>query len=556
MATLREMIEPFAYRQLEFFADLIDRGGEDTEFYGIRVLDEPEKFVHGSLVEMTMKLYVHYVETADARAEDTLRRVHKFLGYVIPTPCRTWGKLDLLRGMAALKEAGLEDRIDAETVAILREKTRYDDFFDKENLTLRGGYPTNYVQVAMACAGYRELLGWENEGMSEKIREKLLTVMRDGSASGWMDEEPPYGRFDRYSLLVTSELSDNLSRFGAELPEFAQKNLRDAAKICLFCANARGDGINYGRSLSCHGDGAAMEILGSALARGLVDAEDVDTAVLYAQAVTRKMLQFWFDAEKNSFNIWWDGRTTNRYRQVHRVLEVNLDMVNHLLTVLHNFTLAGLDNYEPRGVLPSPRAWQMMRVRFAAGEHHVCETLIFRRGDILAMLPLIGLGRWYNKSAYQPFPAVCGAVEAPPESTAPFFVPEYADGEGLIYRPIQYYDSVEADFGEDEVCVRADGRMCRMGEGEPTLTDLPFHAVFRLVGERITVRYTADGPFCRVRMAVGTHTGGAQIQPDGFAAVTDMPAGAPEYDTPHGALTDLRMCEGTGDGEYGYTVCL
>ena len=67
---------------------------------------------------------------------------------------KTWGKLAVLRGFCRLRDAGCLDVISEAVIETMKQKTDYGDFFDKETMSLRG-YPTNYLQVAMACAGYQ-----------------------------------------------------------------------------------------------------------------------------------------------------------------------------------------------------------------------------------------------------------------------------------------------------------------------------------------------------------------------------------------------------------------
>ena len=72
------------------------------------------------------------------------------------------------------------------------------------------------------------MLGWGIDGECDRIKNKLLDIMTGFSAEGWMDEQPPFGRYDRYSILISSELIDSLNAINKEVPEFAIKNLKDA----------------------------------------------------------------------------------------------------------------------------------------------------------------------------------------------------------------------------------------------------------------------------------------------------------------------------------------
>lgn len=554
MSTVRSLINDFVWDHLEYFVEMVDKDGEDTVFEGIRVLDEPEKFVHGCLVNVTAQLYVHYVKTEDTRADITLERLKKFIGFIAPQPCKTWGKLSVLRALAHLKEAGLLSVLSPETLEMLKEKTDYSDFYDKENMRLRGA-ASNYTQVAMACAGLRELVGFENDGYCDAIKEKFLELLRYGALDGWMDEQPPYGRFDRYSLLVTSELSDTLDVLHKEFPEFAKANLKKMAEVCLFMANEKGDGVNYGRSLSCHGDGACVEAISSAFRRGLIDEKDTDRAIAYSVRILEKTLNFWYVKEKRSFDIWWNGRSTNNYRQVHRVLEVNLDMANHLLTTLSNFETAGLADYEPKTSLTAPDSWIAREIPFIDEPGRKAKTVMLRNKDTLVMLPLIGIGSMYSCAAYQPYPAICGILEGAPEAKMPYLVPEYTLKDGTVARPIQYYTDIVTETTENGVTVTAKGTLCDMSDKLPKPAHGSFTAVFSFTGNTVSARFTADADVDCISTVIGVHDPSHSITAYGFDQSEEMATeGLYAFMTPHGAIVKAEALIKNGNGEVGYTA--
>ena len=556
MSTVKSLIDGFVWDHIQYYVDMVDKDGEDTVFEGIRVLDEPEKFVHGCLANVTAQLYVHYVKLGDPRADSTLAKLRKFIGFILPQPCKTWGKLSVLRALAHLKQADLLDCIEPQTLEILKEKTDYSDFYDKENMRLRGAV-SNYMQVAMACAGLRELVGFENDGYCDAIKEKFLDLLKNGAVDGWMDEQPPYGRFDRYSMLVTSELSDTLDVLGKDFPEFAAENLKKMVEVSLFMANEKGDGINYGRSLSCHGDGACVEAISSAFRRGLVSEADKDRALAFSVRILEKTLNFWYIKEKRSFDIWWNGRSTNRYRQTHRVLEVNLDMANHLLTTLRNFELAGVADYEPIGSLIAPENWISKEVPFINDPDRKAKTIVLRKENTLAMLPLIGLGAVYTSSAYQPYPAICGMLEGAPEAPMPFLVPEYTLSDGTVARPIQYYTDIKTENENGCVTVTATGTLCALGDRLPAPANGTFKSVYQFTSDTITASFEAEADVKSVTMVLGVHDDSHKISDFGFdkSALIDT-AGVYDYMTPHGAIISAWKCERNGNGKVGYTAAI
>lgn len=183
MPTIRNTIEGFIYPFLERFTDMVYKGGEDTEFQGVRLLDDDIRFTHGALVNAAATLYAYYVRENDKRSDEVLERLHYFIKIAAESVCKTWGKIAILRGFNTLHECGLLERVAPEYIELVRDRTNYEDFFDKETLELRG-MATNYYQVAMACAGMREKFGWENDGYAEKIKAKLCSILKEKTVNG------------------------------------------------------------------------------------------------------------------------------------------------------------------------------------------------------------------------------------------------------------------------------------------------------------------------------------------------------------------------------------
>lgn len=556
MKTVKALIEEFVYNHIEQFVTLIADNGEDAEFEGIKILDDNVKFVHGMLVDATAALFVHYKCINDERAEETFERLRGFLLLAMEKPCETWGKLSVLRALTRLKKADSLNRLGDSLISILKDKTEYTDFFNKEEVCTTG-YATNYMQVALACAGYRENLGWDTDNFSEKIKNKLMDNVSVYSSGGWMDEQPPYGRFDRYSFLVFSELSDNFEQIGKDLPEPLKINLQKIAQTVLFMSNKNGDGINYGRSLSCHGDSAVLEILSSALAHRLLDEEEKDKAVIYCICILEKVLNFWYDGKRKSFNIWWDGRNTNAYRGIQRVLEVNLDMALHLLAVLQNFEKANLADYLPKCEMESHKRWKAREVCFNEEAGRVAKTIILRKDETMVMLPLIGLGNLYKHQAYMPYPAICMRVEGAPEGNLPFLVPEYTLLDGRIVRPIQYYDSIKIVTGNDKVSVFATGKLCVMKERFPSSCEEKFRSVFSFKGNSMKVGFSVNCAYKSCRMLVGNQSDCDCIRAKGFDTYEILELDDfREFNTPHGAMTRARVYYAENKRQLGYKIKL
>lgn len=548
METARSLITQNVFENLEFYTDMVYKNGENSEYLGIRLLEEKEKFVKGAYIHSTARLYLHYRETGDSREASAWEKLIHGIRLLENDTLRSWGELNALRGVMCLHKAGMLNKLPEDCIAILRDRTDIDDFYDRSIGQLKGA-ASNYYQVAMACAGYREAVGWGIDGECDKIKEKLLGIMREASDGGWMDEQPPYGRFDRYSIIISSELIDTLSSIEKELPEFAINNLRNAAELVLACHNDRGDGVQYGRSLSVHGDCAYLEILATALRVGIIEEEKKPLALSFCGAILRKSFDFWFDRARNSYNIWLDGRTTNNYRQIHRLLDVNLDMALHMLTTLDNLIEAGCADLPVDAPLPkNPHDFgSPYKTVFTLGSNRPRIMYSFVHNDRLIQLPLIGTGNLALKASYQPFPASAELLEASPEVNLPFLVPNFTDESGRLLIPSGFYTEITdrqiTENGELGTEIIARGNMSAFADLKSGVkeSDITFTAVYTFIGDKITLEYEAhtDIPLnCRVLYAYGRN--GCEVSFNGNITEEISVAGDKNYFTPHGPCDKKR----------------
>lgn len=541
--TIKSVIESFVYPHLEYFTNMVFENDEDTVFHGVRVLDDKEKFTQGALVNAACLLYAYYVKVGDARSDAVLERLHRFITIASANECKTWGKLGILRGFNILYENGLLHKVSESCIELVKDKTDYIDFFDKKTIATPGK-ATNYMQVAMACAGYREKLGWENDGYADIIKDKLSKIISENSVNGWMDDEIPYGRFDRYSLVLTSEFFDTATDVGLKLPENISANLKDAAYISLFTANTRGDGILFGRSVPCHGDATGAEVIASALAANLIDKKDIPTALAYVMQVVKKLTTTWYDSNEKSFNMWWGGRATNRYRGIGRVLEVNLDLANHLCTTLKNIERAGLENLEiDISTIPSPKKWKTSLITFSQCVDDVKKVLFMRRGNLLISLPFIGHGRnWGKRSAYYAFPVIPEAIEASPVAELPFFIPEYITPDGAKYRPCQYFQSVTEKCAKDCVEVEARGYLSRAETNLPEKSQYRFKIKYLFTGGHVSVTFESDVPSRSVEMITGKISDNVTVVVSGFDSSEPINTeNDSDYDGIHRRIFDANL---------------
>ena len=306
---------------------LLDREGKDATLEGVRLLNSDNHTTLGALIRAT---YMLYRNAEGERRAGLLSALRRFFDWTKDAPCETWGKLSLLSVLCSMKERGELSLLSEELLACLREKTDFRDFYDVKEQKLLGPTAANYVHVAASCAKRRALLGWESEEVVSSVTRHLLRTVFAFGGKGFLDDQPGEGRYDSYSFMVARHLPAQCEEAGIPIPESAFEHLADAARAVLFMANRRGDGFVYGRSLSVYGDLSPIGVLVSAMKHRLLTQEETELGYAYILASFEKICRFWYDGARGIFNIWLDGRSTDGYREIHRLLETNLDVCDSL----------------------------------------------------------------------------------------------------------------------------------------------------------------------------------------------------------------------------------
>lgn len=558
MSTIRGILDEFLFPQIERLVQLTDREGEDATFCGYPALHDNDHFMRGELMRNALSLAIRRCKDGDPHGKELFETINRLSYLLKGYYLGTWGKLRMLEGLAEAKDEGLLHLLNDETLEIFRIASDYEDFLDKETLMLKHGLPTNYYHVAMGCAGFREALGWENEGMADKLCAKFIAIMEENSSAGWADEQPPFGRFDGYTINSPMEIAMALRGIHRELPDSIRSNLHDSAALCLKLRNRKGTGFCYGRSIAAHGDMTCALVLSEAMAHGLLSEDEQRKAIPYIVAILEKMRAFWFDEEMGAINLWLHGRATNSYRNLTRIVQVSLDMYAKLTAILNNAERGGYADL----VVENPdfgqtSCWTCDETVFDEGEDKKRALYILRNRDLIFSLPLTGTGSYATHAAYQPFPALPQFIEAAQEATHPFLVPWATLADGRTAIPAGGYETIEAKETENGIVITAAGKMTvvdpAVHDQEPTFCG-HFTAEYRFEGSRIDVTFRMEGEIVSVRML---YAGNAAVTAHGFDAQrTFTPDSADsDFHTPHGALT--QGVEWTGSSEnVGYTVDL
>lgn len=502
MKSLRETVEKFTYSHMEYLLDLVDTEEEKAMLGSFPCTIDHEGFGAGTLLKCAVRLYLNEHNTK--KKEKLKAQIVKF-SYMIneDTPLETWGKLALLGALNDLKSNKMLDIIPSEMIELFRKKTDYTDFFDKATVTIpqNCGKPTNYYHVALSIATLRELLGFDEDGMSEKIADKLITIMKNNSGDGWMDETPPHGRFDSYSMGSYRAVSDALSQKGKDIPDFILKNAKKSAMIYFAARNRKGHGFKYGRSLSIYGETGALAQVTFALKYGLIEEVLRDEAISYIIHICDRLINFWFNKEMNSFDIWTGDRSTDVYRGIDRLLCINLEMCMSLMTTLEEFTRLGIDNYIPKNDVSLPEKWEIHKTVFIKEPSKARSLYVLRRGEHSFMLPLVGVVSdkpdTIINDTYFPFPTEQEFVEAPVWRYQPFLVPEVIFEKGKFALPIEAFETIEDEYTDDGIIITANGKMI---DSDHRLTDVDFEIKYIFYGDKITVRFEIMKPYNSARI--------------------------------------------------------
>ena len=558
MTTIRSILEDFLFEQIEKLVNLVDREGIDATFYGYPALHDNDHFMRGELMRNALSLAIRRCKQGDKRGEETFETINRIAYILDDYHLGTWGKLRMLEGLAEAQDEEMLHKLTEKTLSIFRIASDYEDFLDKETLTLKHGLPTNYYHVAMGCAGFREKLGWENDGMADKLCDKFIGIMEENSSAGWADEQPPFGRFDNYTLNSPMEIAIALRGVHRELPESIRKNLRDSAKLSLKLRNAKGTGFVYGRSIAAHGDIACALVQSEAMMHGLLTEEEQKLAIPYIAAALNKLRTFWFDEEMGVFNLWLKGRATNSYRNLTRILQVSLDMYAKLTLLLNNAEACGYaDAIIADGDFGETNGWACDETVFDEGAGKKRALYILRNKNLIFSLPLVGTGSYATHACYQPFPALPQLIEAAQEATHPFLVPWATLADSRTAIPAGGYETIDVAETENGVVITAKGKMTcvdpSVHDQEPTFGE-GFTAEYHFEGKHIHVVFYMEGDVKSVRML---YAGEAKVAAHGFDNAREFTPDAADSDfhTPHGALKQGTEWTGT-NAKVGYTVDL
>ena len=529
---------------------------------GVPGYNEKAQFVGGKVINFCCYVVLELLkDTADY--EQGLAALKDIIRMVSVMKMETWGILNGVIGLRRLQLAGLLPAVvDEDTMDVLKTAMDWRTFVDVNDNYALINKPTNYYGVAFGIARHREMLGWEPEGYTEILLDCLMRHIEHYSGEFcYMDETKGEGRFDRYSILIPSEVTSLLLAGGMKIPELIHNMLDNSAHIFLKMANPAGTGFSYGRSIGAYGDTAALEVLSAAaLLPGIYTEAEKTLALGYSLRVVKEFVNFWHDEEMQSVNMWEKGRRTDDYRNKNRILGENLSLHMQVINSLEHWNKAGIDSFE------EPQGWEALLdtldrhsfIRFSKQEYDR-GLVIVRDGRQVWSLPLINGGAgYYDKDPYLPVPRQNYVSEGVPECCHGAMVPQIILTDDRRLMPISYLTDISATdedgiytvtCKQDHLCL-TDGESPQPADDASVITTYRFlpglierEDVFH-IGSSWSVKETvlefqtfSMNPVIRETLAAFSDGTIREIAGTGYGTCeTEEIETDGSYDTPHGQL--------------------
>ncbi|MCT8175614.1 lipocalin family protein [Variovorax sp. CY25R-8] len=327
----------------------------DTVLLGQKVFapGSKDKFLPGK-VAIGFSYILLNTPSSDPKYREYIDGYREIADATIDVTNDSWGIYYYMSALWKLKKAGLLEgsgaAISPATLDKLKTKLNWTAFVDPADYSLIG-LPTNYYGVAFSIARLRHLMGWEGPEASEALLQKMINHYKTFSAFGFSDETDGSGRFDRYSVLLIGEIMQRLIETGmtvsAEDEASLKGWLRQSVDVIKVRLNPAGNGVDYGRSLAGYADTAFAEVLSAAEHMNVLNEEEKQIAYAFATRVTAKYVEFWYDAELGSLNMWQKGRRVDSYRGIDRVLGENLSLSHQLIYTNNLWKSAGYAQKAP-----------------------------------------------------------------------------------------------------------------------------------------------------------------------------------------------------------------
>jgi hypothetical protein len=474
VAPMNQTVETRLLPQMAVLLDKLMVEKRDMTLDGVRVFDADDKFLPG---KVAIGLAYLLIDTPrdDPKFATYLAGYRQIADMTVDDTNNTWGIYYYCQALHMLQEAGLlEQAVSPQTLTKLKAKLDWRKFVRTDDLTLID-LPNNYYGVAFSVARLRYQLGWEDASASEALLERTLDHYRKYSGEyGFADETDGEGRFDRYSVLLIGEISHRLIEAGMPATPEVKGWLRKSVDLMLPRLNLRGEGFEYGRSIGTYGETAFLEVLTAAAKLDVLTPKEKTMAYAFSSRVTARYMDFWFDPEMGSVNLWEHGRRTDEYRGKHRILGENLSLARqHIYTSAIWNELGFRDKAPDAGYAAWLDTLPKRRVTwFAKGEHDRLVVTLRDRGRVIA-LPIINGGKsQHENTPYYPIPFSPGMLAGVADGEFPQLLPRITLADGARLTPLSYARNVKVtEQGARTIVTYEQAQLDKLGTDAPIVDD-------------------------------------------------------------------------------------
>ena len=469
-----ETVEKKLQPQIETLLGQLVKEGRNLSLDGMPVFNGKDKFLPGkiaiSLVEFLVSL-----PPDDPRLPKYLEDFKKVARLTVDDANDSWGAYYYVVALDKLREAGLLNRaVDRLTLAKLRVHLDWRMFVDPDSFDLID-HPNNYYVVAFGIARMRMRMGWEDDGGSARIYDKIVDhYHRYSGEYGFADETDGEGRFDRYSVLLSAEFAHHFLESGETPPAEVQGWVRKSADVMLARMHENGAGFEYGRSLGPYSETAIIEVLTTAAALGVLTDREKMLAYAYVSRAAERYFEFWVDKKTGSVNLWDDGRRTDGYRGKFRILGENLSLAHQYAYTDAMWNAMGFKGRAPLadfGKALDERPKESV-TWFARGSYD--RVLLTRRdeGHIIGLPVISGGATQHMNSPYFPIPYSRGLVAGVADGTNPLLVPQVTLADGSVLMPLAYFRDVKISQASGKTSIAwRQSEMDRIGKEAPAPDD-------------------------------------------------------------------------------------
>jgi hypothetical protein len=373
-------------------------------------------------------------------------------------------------------------------------------------------------------------------------------------------------------VLLIGEISHRLIEAGMPATPEVRAWLRRSVDLMLPRLNLRGEGFEYGRSIGTYGETAFLEVLTAAAKLDVLTPKEKTMAYAFSARVAARYMDFWFDPEMGSVNMWEHGRRTDTYRGKHRILGENLSLGRQYIYTSAIWDELGFKDKAPD---PSYAAWLNTLPKrtvtwFARGKN---DRLVITlrdstggKGGRVIGLPIINGGETQHMhTPYYPIPFSPGMLQGVADAVFPQLLPRITLADGAQLAPLAYAAHVKIDEqGARTVVTYDQDQLDRLGQRAPVADDrFSVKTTYVLEPGRIrrTDVFTPKGavPVKAVDLAFASFSGKAVTKGgvttfgtgdvtgftvEGLSCSTRPLADDKAYRAPTGAMTALTSCTG------------